>query len=106
MSTDPQRDYRPDSYTNVVDLPADPGIRDAIRILRDGGLDVVDSVLPDSEGTVSPTIRFRGNAWAGYKAFAVAMEGGLVVRRIQRVWGAADGQIEGPWWEIAFHVGE
>ena len=104
MSAQPDR-HR-EAYTNVVDLPGDPGMRDAIKLLRDNGIDVLDSFVPDSDATGAPTIRFQGNAWAGYKAFAIAMESGLSVGRIQRVWGATDGQIEGPWWEITFHTAD
>ena len=47
-----------------------------------------------------PTIKFHGGAWAGYRAFAVAMEHGLL--RMQQVHGMTNGQLEGPWWELVF----
>lgn len=64
-----------EAFAPVVDLDMDPGIRRAVLILRSAGVETFESceggaghAFPD------PTIRFDGDAWAGYKAFAVAME--------------------------------
>ena len=94
-----------EAFAPEVDMPLDPGIRDAVLIMREAGVETFESC----EGGVGhafdvPTIKFHGNAWAGYKALAVAMENGLAVRRCQRVWGVVDGQMEGPWWEIVLHT--
>lgn len=87
----------------VVDLPIDPGIRRAVLVLRQAGIETFES-CQGGEGHAfpEPTIKFSGGAWAGYKAFAVAMENGLPVARIQMVWNEVDKQLQGPWWEIVF----
>ena len=93
------------AFAPEVDLPLDAGIRHAVLILRRAGVETFESCEggPGHAFEV-PTVKFAGNAWAGYKACAVAMEHGLPVRRVQRVWGMVDGQIEGPWWELVFHT--
>jgi hypothetical protein len=94
-----------DTCASEVDLPIDPGFRDAvIIILRRGGIETFES----SEGSVGDvsdelTIKFRGNSLAGYKAFAIARQNGLSVWRVQRAYGVVDGQLGEPWWEIIFH---
>src|SRR5438552_18075628 len=87
----------------AVDLPLDPGIRRAVLVLRRGGIETFESCQGgNGHAFDAPTIKFHGDAWAGYKAFAIEMENGLLVRRIHRVHGVTDGQLEGPWWEIVF----
>ncbi|UFZ03955.1 hypothetical protein LQG66_32970 [Bradyrhizobium ontarionense] len=88
-----------------TDMELDAGIRRAVLVLRSGGIETFESceggpghAFPD------PTVKFEGSAWAGYKALAVAMEHGLPVLRMQRVYGVMDGQLEGPWWELVFRT--
>jgi hypothetical protein len=82
-------------------LPIDPGFRDAVLILRRGGIEIFES-SEGRDGDVSDelTIKFHGSSLAGYKAFAIARQNGLAVRRIQRAYGVVDGQLGEPWWEI------
>lgn len=96
--TDDLERFAPD-----VDLALDSGIRHAVLILRRAGIETFESCdgRPGHAFTV-PTVKFHGGAWAGYKAFAVAMENGLPVARIQMVWDEIDRQLHGPWWEITF----
>lgn len=92
-----------DRFAPNVDLALDSGIRRAVLVLRRAGVETFES-CDGSHGhafTV-PTVKFHGNAWAGYKAFAVAMENGLPAARIQMVWDEVDRQLQGPWWEITF----
>src|SRR4051812_22588435 len=94
-----------DEFEPEVDLPIDPGIRYAVLVLRSGGIETFESC----EGGVGhafpdPTVKFFGSSWAGYRALAIAMEYGLPVLRMQRVYGVADGQLEGPWWELVFRT--
>jgi hypothetical protein len=91
-------------FAPAVDLPLDPGIRQAVLLLRQAGVETFESCEggPGHAFDV-PTIRFYGNAWSGHKAFAVAMEHDLPVRRIQRAYAVVDGELEGPVWEIVFH---
>ena len=78
----------------------DPGIRKAVLILRRGGIETFESCEGGpGHAFDQPTIKFNGDSWA---CFAVAMEHGLPVQRIQRAYGVVEGQLEGPWWEIVF----
>ena len=91
------------AFAPAVDMQLDPGIRNAVLILRSAGIETFESC----EGGLGhafdmPTIRFHGNAWVGHKAFAAAMEHGLPVHRIQRAYAVVDGELEGPVWEIVF----
>ncbi len=92
-----------EAHAPACDLPLDPGIRRAVLILRREGIETFESCDGGAgHAFAEPTIKFHGNAWAGYKAFAVAMENGLPAARIQYVWHEVDGQLQGPWWEIVF----
>jgi hypothetical protein len=98
------RDDDLSAFAPAVDLPLDPGIRDAVLILRRAGVETFESCEGGAGHAFDvPTIRFHGNAWAGHKAFAVAMEHDLPVRRIQRAYAVVGTELEGPIWEIVFH---
>lgn len=90
-------------YAPDVDLPLDPGIRRAVLVLRRAGIETFESCQGgEGHAFTVPSIKFHGNAWAGYRAFAIAMENGLPVARLQMVWDEIDGHLQGPWWEITF----
>ena len=94
-----------EAFAPEVDLPIDPGIRKAVLILRSAGVETFESCEGGNGHAFDvPTIRFHGDAWAGYKAFSIAMEHGLPVECIQRVHSVVNGQLEGPWWEMVFHT--
>jgi hypothetical protein len=81
----------------------DAGIRRAVLILRAGGIETFESCESgDGHSFLEPTVRFHGDSWAGYKAFAIAMENGLAVSELRRAYAAQDGQLNGPWWEMTF----
>lgn len=86
-------------------MPLDPGIRDAVTILRRGGVETFES-CEGGEGHAFPvpTIRFYGDAWAGYRAFSIAMEHALAVANLRRVYDVIEGQLHGPWWEMTFRT--
>lgn len=92
-----------EAFAPAVDLEIDAGIRRAVLILRRAGVETFES-CQGGEGHPfpEPTIKFHGNAWAGYKAFAIAKENGLPAARVQYVWHEIDGHLHGPWWEIVF----
>jgi hypothetical protein len=83
----------------------DKGIRDYVVKLRLEGIETFES-CQGGEGHAfpEPTIRFYGNAYEGYRAFAAAMNHGLPVLSLRRVWDVADGALEGPWWEMTFRT--
>ena len=88
-----------------VDMPLDPGIRTAVLILRKSGVETSESCQGGAGHCFpEPTICFHGDAWAGHKAFAVAMENGLPVLSLRRAYGVVAGQLEGPWWEMTFRT--
>lgn len=88
-----------------IDMAMDPGIRSAVLILRRGGVETSESCEGGNGHSFSePTVCFHGDAWAGHKAFAVAMENGLPVLSLRRAYGVVAGQLEGPWWEITFRT--
>jgi hypothetical protein len=92
-----------EAHAPACDLPLDTGIRRAVLILRRAGVETFESCDGgDGHAFPEPTIKFHGNAWAGFKAFAIAMENGLPAARVQYVWHEVDGHLHGPWWEIVF----
>jgi hypothetical protein len=94
-----------ESYAPVADLAVDPGIRDAVLLLRSEGVETFESCEGgDGHAFPEPTIRFHGDAWAGYRAFAVAMQHQLPVAHLRRVYDVVEAQLEGPWWEITFRT--
>lgn len=84
-------------------LPLDGGIRHAVLVLRAHGVETFESCEGGSgHASPDPIIRFHGNVWAGYKAFAIAMENGLPVLDLQLVFTCCDGQLAGPSWKMTF----
>jgi len=81
--------------------PLDASIHDAVLIMRGAGIEPFESHEGKrGQAFDMPTIKFRGNALAGYKAL---MDNGFAVSRVKHVWEVANGQLEGPWWEIVLH---
>ena len=99
--TDPDlAQFEPD-----IDMALDVGIRRAVLILRAAGVETCESCDGSPGHSMpEPTIRFFGDAWAGHKAFAVAMENGLPVLSVRRAYDVIAGQLEGPWWEMTFRT--
>lgn len=96
---DELRKFIPDT-----DLALDPGIKWAVAILRRAGIDTFESCEGgEDHACPEPIVRFSGSAWAGYAAFAVAMEYGLPVAAVRRSQRVVNGELEGPSWEIVFH---
>lgn len=85
------------------DPPLDPGIKRAVEILNSAGVETFES-CDGSPGHAypEPTVRFYGNRAEGIRALAVAMQAGLEVTGLRRVWPVLDGEPTGPWWELTF----
>jgi hypothetical protein len=84
-------------------MPLDEGIAQAVHVLRDSGIATYESC----EGGLGhafpePTVRFSGSKAEGFKAYAVAVECGLPVVALKRVWRVTDDELSGPWWELTF----
>ncbi len=94
-----------EDHAPAVDLELDPGIRRAVLVLRSAGVETFESCQGgEGHAMPDPTIKFFGSSWAGYRAFSVAMEHGLQVLHLRKVYGVSDGQLEGPWWEMTFRA--
>ncbi len=91
---------------NVDYHELDPGIRDVVKILRDGGVETYESCQSgDGHSFPEPTVRFHGNYVAGMQAVAVALNHGLHVLDLRRCWNILDGELVGPYWEMTFWLG-
>lgn len=89
----------------VYDSPLDAGIRDAVQVLVEGGIETFESCEGGSgHAFPEPTVRFHGDSAEGYRALAVALQGGLGVLDLRRVWPVIDGEPTGPWWELTFRT--
>ena len=84
-------------------LGLDPGIADAVRVLRNAGVETFES-CEGGEGHAypTPTVRFHGDASEGFRALAAAMSERLAVAELRRVWVMQDEEPTGPWWELTF----
>ena len=85
------------------DPPLDKGIEKAVKILSDAGIETFESC----EGGIGhaypePTIRFHGERFEGFKAFTIAMQNGLKVAYLRRIYETIDGELTGPYWEMVF----
>lgn len=92
-----------EAHAPSVDMELDSGIRRAVLILRSEGIETFES-CEGGEGHAfpDPTVRFHGGTWAGYRAFAVAMEHGLPVLHLRYCFTAVNGHLEAPCWELVF----
>ena len=84
-------------------LGLDPGIAEAVTVLRDAGVETFES-CEGGEGHAypEPTVRFHGDSPEGLRVLALAMEAGLPVFELRRVWSIQDEEPNGPWWELVF----
>jgi hypothetical protein len=81
----------------------DPGIRDIVLQLRSVGVETVES-CQGGEGHAfrQPTVRFVGNKMEGYRALAAALQFGMKVAELRRVWPVIDYEPTGPYWDLTF----
>ncbi len=79
----------------------DPEIRDAVLILRRGGIETYESCQGGSGHSYGePTISFYGTMAAGWHAVGVAKDAGLPIKSLERTWDFDDGEPSGPYWRI------
>ena len=94
---------RDDACAPDKDGQIDAGIQRAVTTLRAGGIETFESCQGGSgHAYPEPTVRFRGDRSEGYRALAAAMQAGLPVAELRRVWPILDGEATGPWWELTF----
>lgn len=95
-----------EAFAPPVDMELDAGIRRAVLVLRSAGIETFESCEGgEGHAFAEPTVRFGGGTWAGYKAFAVAMEHGLPVSALRYCYTNVNGHLGEPCWEITFVVG-
>lgn len=93
----------------------DPGIKQIVRILTGNGVETCQSCagsgpfgegsgkkLGDRHSYPEPTVDFEGNFAAGFLALVVAIDHGLPVSELRRVWRMHNGEPVGPLWSMTF----
>jgi len=87
----------------------DPGIAAAVRVLRNEGVETVQSCEGGSGHSFpEPTVRFDGDRAEGYRALEIILRrrriGQLELRprQLRRVWDIVDGELVGPLWELTW----
>jgi hypothetical protein len=82
----------------------DEGICNQVLLLIENGIETVESCQGgEGHAYAEPTVRFAGERAEGFRALAVAMEHGLPVSELRRVWQVIDGEPQGAWWDLVFH---
>jgi len=81
----------------------DSGIKNAVLVLRSNGVETFESCEGGpGHAYPEPTVRFHGSRAEGMRALAAAMQAGLKVAELRRVWPVLDDEPTGPWWELTF----
>lgn len=87
-----------DIYSDV-----DAGIRPAVRALREAGVETFESCEGGGHHAYpEPTVRFHGDAGAGWKALGVLIELDFPIGSLRRTWPYTYGASTGPYWEVTF----
>lgn len=87
------------------DPPLDDGIRQIVEALSTENVETFESCEGgEGHAYTEPTVRFHGGRAEGYRAFSVAIQAGLRVSSLRRIYTVSDGELEGPWWEMTFHA--
>jgi hypothetical protein len=97
-----------DNFTRPIsNLPhdhiIDAGIARAVAALQAAGVETFESCQGGAgHAFLEPTVRFHGGHAEGFRAMAAAIEAGLQVDALRRVWTLIDGEPAGPSWELTF----
>ncbi len=82
----------------------DSGIAREVQVLQDSGVETVESCQGgQGHPFPEPTVRFAGDKSEGLRALGVALQNGLRVTALRRVWTIIDGEAVGPIWEMTFN---
>lgn len=88
----------------IEDLGLDPGIENAVRVLREADVETFESCQGgEGHAFAEPTVRFGGDDAEGFRVLAVATQAELPVASLRRVWVMQDGEPVGPEWELVFY---
>jgi hypothetical protein len=83
------------------ELPVDPGIVRAVRVLWAAGIEAFDSCDGSlGHARSEPFVRFHGARDAGWNAVAAAQRAGLPLRELRRVWTFDEDEPTGPYWDL------
>jgi hypothetical protein len=94
-----------DSGEHELVAHLDPGIRKIVSALRERGGETFESCQGGhGHSYPEPTVRFHGESGAGFIALGVALELGLPVLSLRRVYQIVEGLPTGPWWEMTFRT--
>lgn len=106
MSDKPSTDRAPDAQASEAEQEIDgldPLIAPIVALLRAHRVETFESCQSGpGHSFLEPTVRFHGQSMEGYRAVAVALEHGLTVGALRRVWDIIDGELVGPQWEMTF----
>jgi hypothetical protein len=97
--------YRNEAAESSCIPGLDPVIAPFVEALRENGVETFES-CDGGEGHAyaEPSIRFHGQRGEGFRALAIALERGLPVDTLRRLWDIIDGEPKGPYWEMTFRV--
>lgn len=89
---------------NKFSPPLDKGIEKYVLILIENGIETYESCQGgQGHSYPEPTIRFNGEYSDGFKALAIAIQHGLPINCLRRIWYMQDGEPIGPVWEMTFY---
>src|SRR5437867_8279155 len=81
----------------------DPAIAHEVRVLWENGVETTESCQGgQGHPFPEPTVRFAGGKSEGPRALGIALQHGLRVTALRRVWVVIDGELVGPHWEMTF----
>jgi hypothetical protein len=96
-------DYKNDQELEAMFSSLDKGIERAVRVLMKAGIETFESCEGSAgHAYLEPTVRFHGDRFEGFKAFAAAKQHGLKVYALRRIWTMRDDEPTGPYWEMTF----
>lgn len=82
----------------------DKGIRREVEILRENGVETFESCEGGhGHPFPEPTVRFHGSLAEGFRALGIALQHGLRVLDLRRVWSVENNEPVGPHWEMIFN---
>lgn len=97
------RDRRRPEPVQEYHPPLDPGIEKAVKALRAAGIETFESCEGgEGHAYTEPTVRFHGEQSEGFHALSIALQAGLKVTSLRRIWTVLDQEPHGPWWEMTF----
>ena len=83
--------------TGTVLDDVDEGIKEIVLALRKYGVETIESCQGGEGHTFpEPTVRFAGGKAEGYRALSTALQSGLNVAELRRVWPILDMEPTGP----------